>query len=302
MILIASGAGVVACPIIGGIATAREAKRLLIEEAAPEGKFPAQYEIHRAAFSDAQAVGKALNGVRELVLIPKIEPNLIAKQHNLIEQAKHAGVEEVALVSMIGAQRDSCFRVLRWFGVIESELIASGMKYTILRTAPFMQSLLLFLEKNAARRTIFAPFRDAVFPWVDARDVGAATARLAMEPASESRIHNITGPQQLGFPEIAESISSVLGKEFNYVDITTHEAWGHLESRGLSPLKTIALTEWWDALVNGFVEMPCCSGLQSLLGREPTTLQEFIVDHAEPFGGVAAAAHHMPEHAVAAAT
>lgn len=281
LLLVAGGTGLVARPIINGLTQTSGHKRLLTEDPR-SGSIAGEFEVHHTSFGDTPNVVRALDGVREMFLIPRIDQDLIPKQRALIDAATHAGVKEITLLSLIGADSRSSVRILRWFGVIEDEIRAHGFDTTILRTAPFMQNLLLFARSAMKNGELRAPFRDVKFPWLSACDLAAAAAALSDDNAGNT-ILTLTGPEALGFADFARLVSQASNRELEYVDITMHEARGYLEAARLSPMKVLAISEWWDALISGLVEIPASDDLEHLLGRKPVTLAQFVADNLSTF-------------------
>ena len=281
MLLVAGGTGLVARPIIDGLAQTPGQKRLLTEERL-SGSIPSDFEVFQSSLSETPNVVRALDGVREMFLIPRIDQDLIAKQRALISAAKLTGVREITLLSLIGANSRSPVRILRWFGVIEDEVRAGGFNTTILRTAPFMQNLMLFARSAMKNGELRAPFRDVKFPWLSAGDLGAAAAALSDDNGGHT-VLTLTGPERLGFGDFAHLVSRAANRELDYVDITMHEARGFLEAAGLTPIKILAISEWWDALISGLVEIPESNDLERLLGRKPTTMAQFVADNINAF-------------------
>ena len=281
MLLVAGRTGLVARPIINGLAQTLGRKRLLTEDTVSSA-IPSQFEVHQASFSDNTALARPLEGVREMFLIPRIDQDLIAKQRALIVAAKQAGVQEITLLSLIGADSRSPVRILRWFGVVEDEIRAHGFNTTILRTAPFMQNLLLFARSAMKNGELRGPFRDVKFPWLSACDLAAAAAALSDDNVGNT-ILTLSGPEALGFADFARLVSQAANRELEYVDITMHEARGYLEAARLSPMKVLAISEWWDALISGLVEIPASDDLEHLLGRKPVSLAQFVAENLGTF-------------------
>jgi uncharacterized protein YbjT (DUF2867 family) len=281
MLLVAGGTKLVARAILKGLAQAPGGKRLLTEESFSVG-VPSEFELHQTHFNDSAGLARALDGVREMFLIPRIDQDLIAKQRALIVAGKQAGVQEITLLSLTGADSRSPVRILRWFGVVEDEARASGLDTTILRTPPFMENLLLFIGATMKNGELRAPFRDVKFPWLSAWDLAAVASALSRANSGHTTL-TLTGSVALGFADFAHLVSQASQRDLEYIDITMHEARGYLEAAGLSPIKVLAITEWWDALISGLVEIPDSDDLERLLGRKPTTMAQFVAENLGTF-------------------
>ncbi len=237
--------------------------------------------------ADRAARERALDGARNLVVLPTFDARAADAQAALIREAAAAGVRRIQLGSLIGADSRSPVRLLRWVGLLEREVTGTGLPHDVLRCAPFMQNLALFTRQDAGGLTVAGPFRDAAFPWLDAADVGVvlagALARDADEiaqNASPSLLCQLTGPKEVGFEAVAERLGAALRERVRYVDICLPEAQGLLEANGFASSQIRALTEYWDYLVSGVIKPSCCDTALKVLGRPPHTLDEYFAEHA----------------------
>ncbi len=90
---------------------------------------------------------RALDGVRAIVLIPSLHRTALDSAAALIQDARLACVERIVMVSLIAADPRSPVEILRRMGRLERTIVDSGLPYTILRCAPFMQNIGLFERK-----------------------------------------------------------------------------------------------------------------------------------------------------------
>ena len=143
-----------------------------------------------------------------------------------MREAAAAGVRRVQLGSLIGADARSPVCLLRWAGTLEHEVVASGLPHDVLRCAPFMQNLALFIRRNESGLAVVGPFRDAAFPWLDAADVGIILAGAAARDEPGNVLCQLSGPEQIGFETVAERLGEALGERVRYVDVCLPEAQG----------------------------------------------------------------------------
>ena len=240
----------------------------------------AGFELVAGRAADPEARARALDGARELVILPTLDPRAVYAQASLVSAAKQAGVRRLHVCSLIGADARSPVCVLRWVGLFEREVIASGLPHTIFRCAPFMQNVTLFTRRDASGLALVGPFRDVAFPWLDAADVGAILAARIRGDAPGNLVCQLSGPEEVALETVARLLGDALLEPARYVDVCLPEAQGLLEANGLSPTQIRALTEYWDYLVSGVVRPSCCETAAGLLGRPPRTLAQYFGDHA----------------------
>jgi uncharacterized protein YbjT (DUF2867 family) len=278
MLVLTAGTGRVVQAIARELAALPGPKRFLAAGSA-RGSVPG-FEVVPGGVTDPAARARALEGARTLVILPTFDPRATDAQGQLARAAAAAGVRRILLGSLIGADARSPVCLLRWVGLIEREVAASGVPHSILRAAPFMQNLALFARPYDSGRAVVGPFRDVGFPWVDAADVGTIFARLIATDAGENLVCQISGPESVNFEGVARLLGDAVGEPVRYVDVCLPEAQGLLEANGFSAIHVRALTEYWDYLVSGYVKPACCETAAKLLGRPPCSLAQYFAAHA----------------------
>jgi uncharacterized protein YbjT (DUF2867 family) len=219
-------------------------------------------------------------GATNLVLVPSLDQRTIEHQMSLAATAREAGVASIHLLSAAGADARSPVTLLRWIGLVEREVVASGLPHTLLRCMPYMQTIPLFMRRDAAGWRIVGPFRDAAFAWLDAHDAGAVIARRVATSARDDVVCELSGPTEASFETVAELLAAELREPVRYVDVGLPEATGLLEANGIPPARIRAITEYWDYLASGVLRCGCCGGADQLLGRPRRTLAEYLRDYA----------------------
>jgi len=191
--------------------------------------------------------------------------------------------------SAMAAHDTSACAFKRWNGMVERQLMQSGLKYTILRPTGFMQN---FVNYDAARivatGAIRAPLGDARVSWIDVRDIAAVAAAVLCEEEHEGRIYDLSGPEALSHYEIATKLSSAVGREIRYAPLSDAEAFREMLARGLPASAARSMLSLYQAYreagtgpVTGWVEI--------LTGRSPRSFDAFAQEHADRFRSPAAA-------------
>ncbi len=216
---------------------------------------------------------RALDGARSLVLLGSLSRDQTELQSALIREARAAGVEKLVFISLIGASPHSPVEVLRRLGQLERAVQASGVPFVILRCAPFMQSLRLFMQIEGLSLALAGPFHNARFAWIDARDVGEVVAMLLQEPL-DNTVRQLCGPVELDFDAIAAILCDCTRRDCTFNDLSTPQAQGLLEGAGFSSAHARALLEYWDYIVSGVVRTTPCDTAAKILGRALRTLAD----------------------------
>jgi uncharacterized protein YbjT (DUF2867 family) len=277
MLVLSAGHGRVARAIAGALVQVPLPKRLGLVKLAAASGFPAQFDLATPGLATPGDRARLLDGASELVLVPTFDPRVVEQQAALAAIAPACGVRAIHFVSTAGADARSPVTLLRWLGLIERAIVATGLPHTILHCTPYMQSIPLFLRRGAQGWRLVGPFRDAAFAWLDAADAGAALARRIASPrADASMVCQLSGPEAVPFERVAGLLAERLQEPVRYVDVCLPEAVGLLEANGIPPALVRALTEYWDFLVSGVVEAGCCDGGERLLGRAPRALADYL--------------------------
>src|SRR5205823_591100 len=165
-------------------------------------------EIIQGDLSKPETLDAAFVGIERALLLPAPTPNSVAEQANFIEAAVRAGTPHVVKFSAVGADASAAEGFARWHGLGEEQLKASGLAYTILRPALFMQEL---LNTWGGQRTIYLPMGDMRQAPVDTRDIAAVAVKTLTEDGHAGQTYELTGPEALTYTEIAAQISAAIG-------------------------------------------------------------------------------------------
>lgn len=132
----------------------------------------------------------------------------------LIDECKEAGIKHIVFLSVQGVEKSSVIPHHK----IEKLIRESGIAYTFIRPAYFMQNLTGNLKREIVEeQRIFVPAGNAKFNWIDADDIGKATARVLEDVnRHENTSYTITGSENLTFREVALKMSDVLKKPIGY--------------------------------------------------------------------------------------
>ena len=277
MIVVSAGQGRVSRAVGAALASLPGEKRLGLLRPAPAVGYPPEFAIQSAAPASAR---RLLEGASDLVLVPVFDQRAVEQQIALAAGAKESGVERIHLLSASGADARSPVTLLRWIGLIEREVVATALPRTLVRCMPFMQTIPLFLQRDAAGWRIVGPFREAAFAWLDAFDAGEVVTRRIATGARDAVTCELSGPSEASFGAVADLLAAELREPVRYVDICQPEAEGMLEAKGLPPSRIRAITEYWDYLASGVLRCGCCAGAEQLLGRPRRTLAEYLREYA----------------------
>jgi uncharacterized protein YbjT (DUF2867 family) len=244
----------------------------------------ANVEIVVGDMARPDTLAQALRGVDRAMLISSSDPAMFEVQSNFIEAARKAGVKHVVKLSGIMPDTDSPFRFARMHGEVEQKLERSGIAFTHLRAGEFMHAYFRQVPAIVARGAFFLPMEDARIASIDVRDIAEAAAAALTEPGHEGKTYPLTGPEALTMTEVAEKLSAATGKPIRYVNVTPDEAKQAQLAAGVPPYTADALAELFAERRRG-KESRVWPVIEEIIGRRPTTFDDFALRNAAIFRG-----------------
>lgn len=238
-----------------------------------------QVEAAGFDFRDQRTWRPAADGCEAMFLLRPPPVGDVDKTLNpFVDVARRAGVGHVVFLSVAHAER----RPWLPHRQVELHLHDIGGDWTVLRPGFFAQNLqdayLLDLLEDSR---LFVPAGEGKVAFVDARDVAEVAAIAFADPdRHRQRAWQLTGPEALGFAEVARLLSAELGRPIRYEAATVARYAWHLKWRRALPAAQIAIQSILHvSLRNGEAE-EVSPTLGELLGRRPRTLAEYVHDHA----------------------
>ncbi|MDZ4713754.1 MAG: NmrA family NAD(P)-binding protein [bacterium] len=133
----------------------------------------------------------------------------------LIEIAKLSSVKHIVFLSVQGVEKSKIIPHHK----IEKLIVESKIPYTFLRPAYFMQNFTTTLRNDLVNhQRIYLPAGQAKFTIIDVEDIGAVAAKVLTEPQNHiNKSYELTNNEILTFTEMAEKISSGIGKTINFI-------------------------------------------------------------------------------------
>ena len=212
-------------------------------------------------------------GVERMLLVrpPQISdvPRYIAP---IIIAAKQAGVRHVVFLSLQGVESNT--RTPHYD--IEQLLRASGMEWTFLRPAFFMQNLsTTHAREIATRNEIFVPAGNGKTNFIDAVDIGETAARVLAAPQRHVyAAYDLTGKSSLTYNEIATILSRELGRTITYTNPSEIRFFWRTWRGGASFTFTLIMIYLYNRTKSGAADV-YAPDLEKLLAREPHIFEEF---------------------------
>lgn len=242
--------------------------------------------IHQIPFdlNDQASMTGALEGGESFFSLTPLVENLVAAGTGAIRAAKKAGIRKIVRMSAQSASPDAPIQLGRWHFAVEKAVEESGIPFTILRPANFMQNYLTFgtPETIKGQSAFYARMGDAKISVIDTRDISAVAARVLVEAGHEGKRYDLTGGESLSNQAIAGIISTALGRKITYVDIPAAKATEAMAGSGMPPWLVAMLAE-----LNAFGAAGHLAAIKPdtglILKRKPIAFSQFVEDHLAIF-------------------
>lgn len=238
MILVTDATSRVGSGVVRQLAVSGRPVRALVPTLARTSRIESPTtEFQVGAPDNARVLSRAMDGVRTVVLVTADTPEHIAAQELAIVHARAAGVQRILKLSVAGASLDACCNSARLHGRVEQLLLGSGIPSCSVRANRLMQTLEQQVPVLLSASILTGCQGDGRVADVDARDVSAVLATLAVRDGDmivdESipdvtrvtgtddamfEAFDLTGPRALSRHDIADMLSSSLGRRISYVD------------------------------------------------------------------------------------
>jgi uncharacterized protein YbjT (DUF2867 family) len=217
-ILITGATGNIGGEVVKHLVDKKLPLRALVRDRAKASHLSQGIELVQGDFSQPESLPAALQGVEKAFLVLPSLPNQVALECAFIDAAKQAGVRQIVKLSVMRAgEIPSTFQ--KWHRRIEDHLEQSGLAWTHLRPNMLMQNMRWFAQTIAQNGEFYNCVGDAKISHVDGQDVAAVAATCLSETGHEKKAYVLTGMKALSFAEMADILSTVMGKPVKYVDL-----------------------------------------------------------------------------------
>lgn len=226
--------------------------------------------------------GPALAGVSSayVTYFPDLAfPGAVEKLSLLCKQAKDAGVGRLVLLSGRGEHHAR---------LGEDVVRSCGVEFTIVRSAWFAQ--------NFSEGYLFDPVQAGVLPMpggmvrepiIDIDDICDVVVAALTEDGHAGELYEVTGPRLMTFAEMAEDLSSAIGRPIRHVPISFEDFHANIAEAGgdfVADVFTAIARETLDGRNAHLTD-----GVERALGRKPRDFAEFASVAAKTGAWAAAA-------------
>lgn len=223
---------------------------------------------------DETTIRSAMREVRAVYHIcPNMSPDEERIGRSVIEAAKRSGVEHFVYHSVLHPQTEKMAH--HWAKLrVEEMLFESGLPFTILQPAPYMQNLLAGWKSIVEENTLRVPYSvNAKFSFIDLEDLAEAAKAVLTGTIHLNATYELAGTSATSHVDAAKIFGRVLRKDIR-AEVEEINIW-KARTEGLSEYALENLVRMFDYYDQwGLAGNPTI--LRWILRREPTSLEQFI--------------------------
>lgn len=278
MILVTGAAGKTGRAVIRALAAKREPIRALIHrpEQAPSLEALGVQESLVGDLLDRAIMQQAVEGVRAIYHIaPNVSPYEASIGTIIIAAAKSASVERFVFQSVLHPHVEAMPH--HWQKArVEELLFASGLRFTILQPAAYMQNVSASWDQILEHGRYPVPYSpETRLSLVDLEDVAQAAAIVLTEPGEIGATIELVGTPAMSQIEIVETLSGQLGRPVT-AEVVPLEAWERrARASGMCDYQVSALIKMF-CYYEDYGLVGNSNALNCLLRRQPISFAEFV--------------------------
>lgn len=239
-------------------------------------------EVYRGDYGEPESLDKAMIGIDHLFILCPPGPNLLQWERNLTDSAVRMGVTHIVKQSVYAASAFSPVGLVQRHWKSERYIEEAGLPFTHIRPNYFMQNLLSSAGMIAGEGKIYNPVGSGHVAMIDVRDVATVAVQSLTTVGHVARIYEITGPEALTYSQIADRLSSVLGRRVEVVDISPATLRDTMIQRGV-PSSIADDSEGLAELYSQDAGSTVTGWVDRLTGGPPVSFDDFAGDYADDF-------------------
>jgi uncharacterized protein YbjT (DUF2867 family) len=236
-------------------------------------------------------VYRVVNGCRRVYFGMSVSSGYLEATMIMAAVAREVGVDALVnmsqmTVSQMNIQNTTPSPQQRQHWLSEQALAWSGLPVVTIRPTVFLEGFFLSLTSPSVRDRdrIELPFGRGKTNPVAAADVARVVAEVLANPGTHlGRVYELTGPRSQDLHGVAREYSDALNREITYFDNPPDDWQRELKKAGLPEHLTKHLVTMAELNRGGRYDR-LADGVESVTGRPPMSVREFVSLHAEKFG------------------
>jgi uncharacterized protein YbjT (DUF2867 family) len=191
----------------------------------------------------------------------------------------------VVKVAADGFQDPDCqVRFMRNHRQVATHLDGTGLPVTYLAPNLYMESLLPTAGVIREKGLLPAPAGEGRIGFVASKDVAAVAAHALTAEGQEDVIYSITGPESLGYGDVADRISAVFARQVDYDDVPPEQARETMLADGMREWEAEGTLELFDWVRGGGCDV-VTDAVRHTTDRTPHPIEDWLAELRGAFVG-----------------
>jgi uncharacterized protein YbjT (DUF2867 family) len=244
-------------------------------------RFGDRVTIVRGDLSDAASLASAFRDAERVLLINS-GPDLGRRDEIAAHAARAAGVSRLVKLSTIDVEHH--VGTGPWHARGEAAIRSSGMDFTLVRPAGFMDNALLWAPAIKSRGVVESPTGNGEIAFIHCGDIAEVTTVALTAPRHQydGQALSITGPTALSTAQMVAKIGTAIGKVLAVKQISLVDERHKWMQRGDSAESIDYHLSIFHAIHQGTLAATTDT-LARILGRPPMTFDQWVIENADAF-------------------
>jgi NAD(P)H dehydrogenase (quinone) len=285
MILVTGATGRVGYRVLEALADAGADTTAMVRVEAKAADLPGA-PAHVVASFDDPPPAEVLQGFDQVFLLSPSGEEQAVLETVFIDALVAAGHRpHVVKIAADGFADPDCeVRFMRSHRDVARHLDATGLPVTYLAPSPYMENLLAAAETIREDGMITAPAGHGRVGFVAATDVAAVAAKILTSGGHDGTTYVLTGPEALGYADVAARISAVFAREVDYKSQPAEQLRKLLLAGGLSRWNAEGTVELFEWIRHGGAAS-VTADVREVTGADPRPVQDWLEDSRGSFLG-----------------
>lgn len=276
MILVTGATGRVGYRLMEALADSGAEVTAMVRVAARAADLPGTPRHVVASFDEPPPVETLRRFDRVFLLSPGIAEQAEIETVFIDALAAAGHRPHVVKVAADGFQDPGCdVRFMRGHRQVALHLAAVGLPVTFLASALYMEDFLASADTIREDGVIAAPAGQGRVGFVAATDVAAVAARVLTSPGHEGATYVLTGPEALGYADVAARFSAVFARQVSYCDQPAGDARELMLASGLSRWEADGNLELFEWIRDGGADAVSTS-VRDVTGTDPRPVEDWL--------------------------
>jgi NAD(P)H dehydrogenase (quinone) len=285
VILVTGATGRVGYRLMEALAAAGADATAMVRVEAKAADLPGTPRYVVAAFDDPPPAETLQEFDRIFLLSPAQEEQATLEMVFIDAIAAAGHRPHIVKVAADGFQDPGCeVRFMRSHRQVAVQLDALGLPVTYLAPSLYMEDLLAAADTIRTEATIAAPAGQGRVGFVAARDVASVAARVLTSPGHDGAMYVVTGPEALGYADVAARISAVFARQVDYEDQPAKRARELMLAGGMGSWEADGTLELFEWVREGGADT-VTDTVREVTGDDPQSVQDWLNDARASFIG-----------------